>query len=187
MAARFPSRRLYTHISSPVLASSATTDRRVPAVVYSTPLIISGVPSSLYSGRVPRLSVLKRHATSSLLKLDALIWSSGEYLVPFRSAVYCGHSPFLVEGCPAMAWPATPRDWPNASAANATAASRSLPASNVLSCIILLSPLACDETASGDHSTCSAQAKAGTEFDGLISPRLSSPPEWSWSWRSACL
>src|ERR1700680_1229392 len=100
MAARFPSRRLYTHIASPVLASSATTDRRGPAVGYRTPLIISGVPSSLYSGRVPRLSVLKRHATSSLLKLDAVIWSSGEYLVPFRSAVKCAHSPFLVDGCP---------------------------------------------------------------------------------------
>src|SRR6266480_2227042 len=62
------------------------------------PLIASGVPSSLYSGRVPRLSVLKRHATSSLLKLEALIWSSGEYLLPRRSAVYIGHSPFLVLG-----------------------------------------------------------------------------------------
>src|SRR5436189_5600716 len=74
------------------------TARRVPAVVYRTPLIISGVPSSLYSGRGPRLSVLKRHATSSLLKLAALIWSSGEYLLPCRSAVYIGHSPFLVLG-----------------------------------------------------------------------------------------
>src|SRR5882672_9089613 len=62
------------------------------------PLITSGVPSSLYSGRVPRLSVLKRHATSSLLKLLALIWSSGEYLLPRRSAVYIGHSPFFVLG-----------------------------------------------------------------------------------------
>src|SRR5712692_6586357 len=97
-AARLPSRRLCAQISSPVLPSSATTDRRVPAVVYSTPLIISGVPSSLYSGRVPRLSVLKRQATSSLLKFEALIWSSGEYLVPLRSAVYCGQSPFFVLG-----------------------------------------------------------------------------------------
>jgi hypothetical protein len=48
-------------------------------------LTISGVPSSLYSGRVPRLSVLKRHATSSLLKFEALICSSGEKRVPRTS------------------------------------------------------------------------------------------------------
>src|SRR5579872_2090683 len=99
MAARLPSRMLWAQISSPVFASRAITERRVPAVAYSTPLIMSGVPSSLYSGRGPRLSVLKRQATDSLLKLDALTWSSGEYLVPLRSAVYCGHSPLFVEGC----------------------------------------------------------------------------------------
>src|SRR3954466_14136042 len=59
-----------------------------------------GVPSSLFSGRGPRLSVLNRHAGSSLLKLLALIWSSGEYLLPLKSAVYIGHSPFFVLGCP---------------------------------------------------------------------------------------
>src|SRR5262249_2827559 len=64
----------------------------------------------LYSGRVPRLSVLKRQATSSLLKLSALIWSSGEYLVPPRSPVYCGHSPFLVEGAD---FPFLVPDWPD--------------------------------------------------------------------------
>ena len=47
--------------------------RREPAVAYSTPLTISGVPSSLNSGRLPMLSVLKRHAISSLLKFEALI------------------------------------------------------------------------------------------------------------------
>src|SRR5216683_8403926 len=62
-----------------------------------------GVPSSLYSGYGPNASVLKRHATSSLLKFDASIWSSGEYLVNFTSAPLVGHSPFLVEGWP---WPA---------------------------------------------------------------------------------
>src|SRR3954452_16188394 len=74
-----------------------------------------GVPSSLFSGRGPRLSVLNRHAGSSLLKLLALIWSSGEYLLPLKSAVYIGHSPFFVLGCPVF-WPwmrgtkvATPR------------------------------------------------------------------------------
>src|SRR4249920_424816 len=69
-----------------------------------------GVPSSLFSGRGPRLSVLNRHATSSLLKLEALIWSSGEYLLPRKSAVYIGHSPFFVLGWPvaaAGAWPET--------------------------------------------------------------------------------
>ena len=48
-------------------------NRRVPPVVYSIPLTMTGVPSSLYSGRGPRLSVLNRHATCSLLKFDALI------------------------------------------------------------------------------------------------------------------
>src|SRR3954462_2990887 len=74
-----------------------------------------GVPSSLFSGRGPRLSVLNRQATSSLLKFAALIWSSGEYLLPLKSAVYMGHSPFFVLGCPVF-WPwmrgtkaATPR------------------------------------------------------------------------------
>src|SRR5262245_11391287 len=62
-----------------------------------------GVPSSLYSGYGPNASVLKRHATSSLLKFDALIWSSGEYLVNFTSAPLVGHSPFAVEGWPCPA------------------------------------------------------------------------------------
>src|ERR1700752_2982511 len=65
-----------------------------------------GVPSSLVSGRGPRVSVLKRQATSILLKLVALTWSSGEYLLPRRSAVYIGHSPFLVLGWP-VPWPNT--------------------------------------------------------------------------------
>src|SRR5258705_7295626 len=62
-----------------------------------------GVPSSLYSGYGPKASVLKRHATSSLLKFEALIWSSGEYLVNFTSAPLVGHSPFRVEGWPCAA------------------------------------------------------------------------------------
>src|SRR5712691_6454485 len=98
IAARLPSRKLYDHINSPVFASRATTERRVPAVEYNTPFTMIGVPSSLYSGRGPRLSVLNRQATSNLLKLAALIWSSGEYLLPLRSAVYIGHSPFFVLG-----------------------------------------------------------------------------------------
>src|SRR5262245_66660717 len=67
----------------------------------------SGVPSSLNSGRGPRLSVRNRHATSSLPKFVALIWSSGEYLVPCRSPVYSGQSPLAVDGgrepCPEIA------------------------------------------------------------------------------------
>src|SRR5262245_36623986 len=66
-----------------------------------------GVPSSLFSGRGPRLSVLKRQATSSLLKLLASICESGEYLLPARSAVYMGHSPFFVLGM-GLDWPVTP-------------------------------------------------------------------------------
>src|SRR5262249_28653828 len=59
---------------------------------------MSGVPSSLYSGRGPNWSVLNRQATSSLLKLDASIWLSGEYRVPLISPEYAGHSPSFVEG-----------------------------------------------------------------------------------------
>ena len=69
-------------------------DGRDARVVYVTPgyrMIAldakTGVPSSLYSGRGPNASVLNRHATSSLLKLAALICSSGEYLLPVRSAL----------------------------------------------------------------------------------------------------
>src|ERR1700736_731791 len=59
-----------------------------------------GVPSSLNSGNGPNASVLKRHATSSLLKFEALIWSSGEYRVNFTSAPLVGHSPLRVDGWP---------------------------------------------------------------------------------------
>src|SRR6202030_3796401 len=106
---RSPSCSPCTHSNSPVAASSATTDRRVPAVAYTTPFTMIGVPSSLYSGREPRLSVLNVQATSSLLKLDALIWSSGRYLVPFVSAVYQAHSPsFSCHSLDPL------RDWPDA-------------------------------------------------------------------------
>src|SRR4051812_44931077 len=64
----------------------------------------SGVPSSLNSGRVPGVSVLNRQATSILLKFAALIWSSGEYLVPWASAGECVPSPLLVVGMPVV-WP----------------------------------------------------------------------------------
>src|SRR5580698_2288502 len=70
------------------------------------PLTAIGVPSSLFSGRGPRLSVLNRQATSRLLKFWPLISASGEYLLPRRSAVYIGQSPLLVDGCPVLfAWP----------------------------------------------------------------------------------
>jgi len=42
-----------------------------PCVVRSTPWTMSGVPSSLYSGQGPRLSVLKCHATSSAVEIRA--------------------------------------------------------------------------------------------------------------------
>ena len=77
-AARSPSCALCIQSSSPVAASSATTARRVPPVAYSTPPAIRGVPSSLNSGPGPRLSVLKRHAISSVLKFEASTRSSGE-------------------------------------------------------------------------------------------------------------
>src|SRR5215212_6092170 len=86
------------------------------------PLTMIGVPSSLFSGRGPRLSVLKRHATSSLLKLLASIWSSGAYLLPRRSAVYIGQSPFLVLGI-ALDWPRSERRAAEKAAATTPAAS----------------------------------------------------------------
>ena len=63
---------------------------------------MSGVPSSLYSGRGPRWSVLKRQATSSLLKFDALIGltastscpSGRQCMRPF--AVPCGRLPCIL-------------------------------------------------------------------------------------------
>ena len=70
-SARLPSSRRCTQCISPVAASSATTARRVPAVVYRTPLTTSGVVWKLNSGRAPNESVLSRHATSSELKLLA--------------------------------------------------------------------------------------------------------------------
>src|SRR5262249_53941858 len=87
LTARAPSNSECVQSNSPVSALSAKTARRVPPVAYMMPLITSGVPSNLYSGRVPRLSVLKRHATSRSLKFDALIWSRGEYFEPLTSAV----------------------------------------------------------------------------------------------------
>ena len=68
-----------------------------------------GVAPSLVSGRGPRLSVLNRQATCSLLKLLALIWSTGEYLDPLMSAVYIGQSPFFVLGI-GLACPETSGD-----------------------------------------------------------------------------
>src|SRR5262245_10358931 len=120
--ARSPSNSACTHRSSPVSALRANTDRRVPPVAYMMPFTTSGVPSSLNSGRVPRLSVLYRQATSSLLKLEALIWSSGEYRVPFMSPLYDGQSPFFVLGCPVV-WPEGPAARYMRPPANASAAS----------------------------------------------------------------
>src|SRR5437763_17174126 len=103
-----------------------------------------GVPSSLFSGRGPRLSVLNRQATSSLLKLAALIWSSGEYLLPLRSAVYIGHSPFLVLGwAVAPAWPAS------RGATDTSAAARTINASTVRSTLRNIVPLPQEEPAVG--------------------------------------
>ena len=47
---RCPSSRLCIHFISPVAASSATTARRDPAVVYSTPPTMRGVDWKLNSG-----------------------------------------------------------------------------------------------------------------------------------------
>src|SRR5439155_14621411 len=52
------------------------------------------------SGRGPSASVLKRHATSSLLKLSLLIWSSGEYLVLASSPPQVRHSRAGAPVCP---------------------------------------------------------------------------------------
>src|SRR6185436_264277 len=61
------------------------------------PLTTTGVPSSLNSGREPRLSVLNRQATSRSLKLAGVICASGEYRDPRVSPVYDGQSPFAVD------------------------------------------------------------------------------------------
>ncbi len=90
-----PSFSLCIQSISPVAASSATTALRAPAVEYSLPFTISGVLSNRYSGWGPSASVLNRQATSSLLKLVALIWSSGEYRVFPGSPPQERHSPSL--------------------------------------------------------------------------------------------
>ena len=59
-------------------ASRATTARRLPAVAYRIPFTINGVPSYLVLGARSQVVGFKRHATSSLSKLLALIWSNGE-------------------------------------------------------------------------------------------------------------
>src|SRR4249919_2946385 len=63
------------------------------------PLIISGVVWRLKSGLDPRYWVLNCQATSSELKLPALIWSSGAYLVEPRSPPHVRHSPFFAPVC----------------------------------------------------------------------------------------
>jgi hypothetical protein len=84
-AARAPSLMPCIQSISPVTASRATAARRAPAVRYILPLTTSGVTCRLFSRRGPRLSGRKRQATSSLLKLEALIWSSAAYRVLARS------------------------------------------------------------------------------------------------------
>src|SRR5262245_32185167 len=74
----------------------------------------------LKSGILPRFSVLKRHATSSVLKLDALIWSSGAYLVEPRSPPQVCHPPLFAPCCAETVRPA-------ATSTAAAAARRSLP------------------------------------------------------------
>src|SRR6185312_6970988 len=75
-----------------------------------TPSTSSGVPSSLYSGWLPKLSVLNRQATSRSLKFEALIWSSGSYRLPEVSAKYWVQ--LTLRGVPGAVWrgaDATPR------------------------------------------------------------------------------
>ena len=61
---------------SPVAASMATTWRRCPKTVYSTPSTKTGVERTVYSTAGPKLSPRQVQATSRSEKLDALIWSS---------------------------------------------------------------------------------------------------------------
>ena len=58
-------------------ASPETVEREIVDPIEESFSTISGVDCRLNSGRGPRLSVLKRHATSRSLKFTAAIWSSG--------------------------------------------------------------------------------------------------------------
>src|SRR4051812_47307334 len=55
---------------------------------------MSGVVSMLASRRGPKFRDFHRQATCRFLTFDASIWSSGEYLVLWRSPAYCRHSTF---------------------------------------------------------------------------------------------
>src|ERR1035438_4467806 len=67
LSPRGPSSSRYIHRVSPVLASSATASRRVPAVTNRRPPTIRGVTSQLNSADGPKFLAPHDHATCSLL------------------------------------------------------------------------------------------------------------------------
>src|ERR1043166_8620140 len=69
------------HSGGPVAAAIATTSRLIPAVVYITPLTISGLTCIAGAGRGPKFRADQRHATRRSFTLAAVIWLAGDYRV----------------------------------------------------------------------------------------------------------
>src|SRR5262245_2905226 len=133
-----------------------------------------GVPSSLFSGRGPRLSVFKRQATSSLLQLPALICSSGEYLLPFKSAVDNGKPTLLVLGCAGhCCWPVargmsqTPTATSSAAAGTTRIAMRFMVLLKVKKCPKIIGQKTRRETGDGRRATGDGRREAGDGRRGL--------------------
>src|SRR5262245_47882249 len=76
----------------PVAASSATTSRLIPAVVYITPFTTSGLTCIDVAEREPKLRADQLQATLRLRTLPALIWFAGEYRVAPASLPKNRHS-----------------------------------------------------------------------------------------------
>src|SRR5687768_6104320 len=80
------------HRNWPLAASSATTSRLMPAVVYITPLTMSGLTCIVVAGRGPKFRADQRQATRRLRTLAALIWFADEYSVAPASPPKNRHS-----------------------------------------------------------------------------------------------
>src|SRR5688572_7387686 len=93
------------HSNWPLAASSATTSRLMPAVVYITPSTMRGLTCIELAGRGPKFRADQRQATRRLRTLAALIWLADEYRVAPASPPKNRHSVSLFDAlaplCPA--------------------------------------------------------------------------------------
>src|SRR5688572_27136134 len=93
------------HSNWPLAASSATTSRLMPAVVYMTPSTIRGLTCIVVAGRGPKFRADQRQATRRLRTLAAVIWFAYEYRVAPASPPKNRHSMSFLDAlaslCPA--------------------------------------------------------------------------------------